>query len=85
MKLKTPIYAVFCGVALTLLTGLFSNTPPGLVGAVWYGYPLPWLFRMIIAPQYFPWRVDTLNLVADIILWSIIVGIAILILKYTRK
>ncbi|MBS7626927.1 hypothetical protein KEJ51_07850 [Candidatus Bathyarchaeota archaeon] len=56
MEVKTPIYAVLCGLALTLLTGLFSNTPPRLVGAVWYGYPLPWLFRMIIAPQYFPWE-----------------------------
>jgi len=85
MDLKVPICSVLAGVVLTLLTGLLSNTPTGLLGAVWYGYPLPWLFRMIIAPQYFPWRVDSPNLVADIISWSIIVGILISILKYVRK
>ena len=67
MHIRTLIPAIIGGVAITLLTGLVSNTPPMLVGAVWYGYPLAWLIRLVLAPEYFPWRVDVLFLVIDII------------------
>lgn len=80
MRTKQLILAVIVGVAITLITGLIPNTPPMLVGAVHYGYPFPWLFRMIVGPGYFPWATDTGNLVVDIILWSIITGIVLLAL-----
>jgi hypothetical protein len=79
------IFAIVGGALLALATGLFSNTPPMMVGAVHYGYPLAWLTRLIVAPEYFPWLVDYVNLVGDIIVWSIIVGIAVLVLGMARK
>jgi hypothetical protein len=85
MKARTVLIAIVGGVLLTLLTGLFSNTPEMLVGATHYGYPLPWLVRMIVAPQYFPWVIDYVNLVADVIVWSIIVGIILLVVGTAGK
>ena len=61
---------------ITLLTGLLSNMPAPLLGAEHYGYPLPWLFRLVLAPEYFPWRVDAVALVVDLATWTIVVGIA---------
>ena len=80
MNVKLLLYAVIGGVIGTLLTGLIVNTPPMLVGATHYGYPFPWLTRLIIAPQYFPWRVNVLNLIGDIIVWTVIAGVVQVIL-----
>jgi hypothetical protein len=85
MKARAVLIAVAGGVLLTLLTGLLSNTPEMMVGATHYGYPLAWLIRMIVAPQYFPWVVDYLGLLADIVFWSIIVGIVLLAIGMARK
>jgi hypothetical protein len=85
MKARAVLIAIAGGVLLTLLTGLLSNTPEMMVGATYYGYPLAWLIRMIVAPQYFPWVVDYLGLIADIVFWSIIVGIVLLAIGMARK
>jgi hypothetical protein len=85
MEARAVLIAIGGGVLLTLATGLFSNTPEMLVGATHYGYPLAWLIRMIVAPQYFPWVVDYISLLADIIFWSIIVVIALLAIGMARK
>jgi hypothetical protein len=79
------LMAIGGGVLLTLVTGLFSNTPEMMVGATHYGYPLAWLIRMIVAPQYFPWVVDYISLLADIVFWSIIVVIVLLAIRMARK
>ncbi len=80
--LKVLILAVIGGVVITLITGLLENTPEMLVGAVWYGYPLAWLVRMVVAPQYNPWVVRPLRLAADVLFWIVIV--AIILFAYTR-
>jgi len=67
------------GVVITLLSGLARNTPPGLVGASWYGYPTVWLYKLVLAPQYFPWKVNVLNLIIDIIFWAIILTVLVFI------
>lgn len=85
MKARIVLFSIAGGALLTLVTGLFSNTPPMIVGATHYGYPLPWLTRLIIAPQYFPWRVNYVNLIGDISVWSIILGVVLLILATARK
>ena len=83
MATKTVIYSVIGGVVVTLLTGLISNTPAMLVGAMHYGYPLAWLVRLVLAPEYFPWRVNVPNLVVDLVIWIIIVGMVVAVL--TRR
>ena len=84
MATKTVIYSVIGGVVVTLLTGLISNTPSMLVGAMHYGYPLAWLVRLVLAPEYFPWRVNVPNLVVDLVIWIIIVGMAVTVLTRRR-
>ena len=72
--MKIVILSLIGGVAITVLTGLLSNMPTMLLGAEHYGYPLAWLFRLILSPEYFPWRLDAIAMVADVVVWSIIVG-----------
>lgn len=79
---KLLIFAGIGGVLVTLLTGLVQNTPEMLVGAAWYGYPLAWLVRRVVASQYFPWVLRPLRLIADIAFWAILA--AILLFAYTK-
>jgi hypothetical protein len=85
MKIRTVLFVILGGILVALATGLFSNTPPMMVGAVHYGYPLAWLTRLIVAPEYFPWLVDYANLIVDIIVWTIIVCIVLVISTLSRK
>jgi hypothetical protein len=72
--------SIAVGAALALLTGLVDVTPPGLVGATWYGLPLPWLYRLVVAPQYNPWNVNSISLILDIGFWCVIaLGAAVVV------
>jgi hypothetical protein len=75
--------AVVGGIAVTLLSGLLENTPQMLVGAVWYGYPLAWLVRIIIPGL--PYVVRPLRLLLDIMFWTIIAGITLFAYTKIRK
>lgn len=77
--LKKVLVAVVAGVAITLMTGLIPNTPTMLVGASWYGYPLVWLIRGVLPPEYFPWKVEIVGLLADIVVWTLVVLIILLV------
>ncbi len=79
------IVSILGGEVVTLLTGLVPNTPQMLVGAEHFGFPLAWLFRMIVAPEYNPWRIDFLNFLADLVVWSAIICIVLFVLEKTRK
>ena len=80
MNATILLSAIIGGVAITLLTGLFfnrekllllvSNTTPVPEVVQLYGYPFPWL---VMAPEYFPWRIDVLNLVADVVVCAVII------------
>ncbi len=85
MQSKLFIHSVIGGVIVTLITGLISNNPRMVIGAMRYGYPFSWLIRLIIAPQYFPWRVNLTNLIVDIVIWSVVVGIIIFLVSYFRS
>jgi len=77
--MKIAILSVIGGVVITLLTGLVSNMPAPLLGAEHYGYPLAWLFRLVLAPEYFPWRVDVVALVVDVVVWTIVIGVVLFV------
>jgi hypothetical protein len=87
--LLTLAASAIAGTAAALLTGLVDVTPSGgLVGATWYGYPLAWLRRLIVAPQHNPLKVDGLYLLLDIVLWSSVVaviGLSALLLYRLRR
>ena len=74
------------GVVVLLLTGLADVTPGGLVGARWYGLPLTWIRRLVIAPQYNPWRVDWTGLAADLVFWlAVALAVGWLVLRLRRR
>jgi len=79
------VVSILGGEILTLLTGLFSNTPQMLVGAEHYGFPLAWLIRMIVAPEYNPWRIEFVNFLADVVVWSVILLVIVFIVEKVRK
>lgn len=79
------VVSILGGVIITLLTGLFSSTPQMLVGAEWYGFPLAWLIRMIVAPEYNPWRVEFLSFLADVVVWSVILFVIVFIVDKVRR
>ena len=79
------IVSILGGEVVTLLTGLVSNTPQMLVGAEHFGFPLAWLFRMIVAPEYNPWRIDFLNFLADLVVWSATICVVLFVLEKIRK
>ena len=82
---KRLVVAIIGGIIITLLTGLFPSTPQMLVGAEWYGFPLAWLIRMIVAPEYNPWRVEFLNFIADVVVWSVILLVIVFAVDKVRK
>ncbi len=83
---RTVGVSLIGGLAITLLTGLLSNMPMLLVGAEHFGYPLAWLTRLVIAPEYFPWRADALAFVVDVVAWTILIAVVILLwAKMKRK
>jgi hypothetical protein len=83
--LHIVVVAVVCGILITLLTGLMPSTPFGLVGASWYGYPLTWLIRRVLAPQYNPWYPKFINLVFDIVFWSVVTAMVMFLSKHSKS
>jgi hypothetical protein len=68
------------GTVCTLLTGLYPLRTP--MGATHYGFPLAWLTRLVVAPEYFPWRVNWPELVVDLLVWT--VAVLALLVVYDR-
>ncbi len=85
MNRKIVLVSIIGGIVVTLVTGLIPNRSSMMLGATHYGYPLAWFIRLIIAPEYFPWRVNALNLIGDLVFWTIIVGIILFIIERVRK
>lgn len=79
------LISILGGVLVTLLTGLLPTTPSMLVGATWYGFPLAWLIRMVVAPEYNPWRIEVLNFFADMVIWFVIVAIVVFVVERLRR
>ena len=76
--------SIIGGVIITLLTGLVSNVL--WVGVVGYGYPFAWYLRLVLPPEHVSfWHVSASNLIADITIWAVIIGIALLIFNKARK
>jgi hypothetical protein len=82
--IRYAVATVGTGIFLSLLTGLYNNTPQGLVGASRYGFPFTWLSDMVVAPQYFPWNVDVASLFYDMAFWIALAGIILYIIMRPR-
>ena len=84
-SMKMVFFAVIGGIIITLVTGLFNNTPEMLMGAVYYGFPFAWLEMMVVAPQYFPWVVRPLRLILDIVIWTVVVWVILFAVSKAKK
>ena len=79
------VKSIVGGAIITLVTGLYNSTPSELVGAAWYGFPMTWIRKLVVAPQYNPWTIDYTGLILDLIVWIVVVGIIVLIVKGMMK
>lgn len=80
MNAKALVASVLCGLAIALLTGLISYALRAVVNTCSHGYPLPWLTTCLGQQSQAFW-VNIPNLVIDIALWSVVVSVALLMLK----
>jgi len=79
MDTKKLLISLIGGTAITLITGLI---PIGnLVGATNYGLPMAWRIRLVLAPQYNPWRILPVNIIIDTVLW----GLIIYLIYYSKR
>ena len=86
MRIYRIVIASFgIGGVLTALTALIDQTPSNLVGARWYGFPLTWLRRLIVAPQYNPWQVDYTGLIIDISVWFLVAFVVLYLITGRPK
>ncbi len=81
MKLMVLVSGI-AALVITLITGLIDVTPMHLVGARWHGWPFAW-FYVIVYPGS-PISLNWFNLVADLILWFVIVLIVVLVVSKFR-
>lgn len=68
------------GVLLTLLAGLVPLRT--LAGGTHYGFPMAWLIRRVLAPEYSPLWVNWPGLVVDLLVWTALV--LVILLLYDR-
>ncbi|MDE1823289.1 MAG: hypothetical protein KGI00_03075 [Candidatus Micrarchaeota archaeon] len=77
--------ALFVGLFMAFITALIPSTPALLVGAAWYGMPISWIVRMVVAPQYNPWRIEYASFILDVLFWFVVAAIAMYIKLQTEK
>ena len=87
MKIKLILIiigSIIAGIAITLITGLFHNKG-GIIGSSRWGYPIHWLSKMVVGPQYTaPQEIVWGNLIYDIIIW-VFVSLFILLFIFEKK
>jgi len=80
MRIYREVIAAFgIGAVLTALTGLIAQTPSGLVGPRWYGFPFRWIERAVVAPGNNPWGMDYTGLIFDIGVWFLVAFIVLFV------
>jgi hypothetical protein len=62
-------FSVPAAILISYATLWVDSTPRGLIGATWYGYPVAWAFRGILAPIYNPWSYDYFAFAEDVFFW----------------
>jgi hypothetical protein len=75
--MKKNLIAVIFGMIITVLLGLVSTPTRNLLGITHYGIPLSWRGRIIISPEFNPWRYNITNFIIDTLFWTIIIRILI--------
>lgn len=73
------LLSVIGGVAIALLLGFIPSR--SLLGATHHGFPLAWRIRLVLHPQYNPWRINIPYLIIDIVIWTVVVGVVLFFIK----
>ena len=91
MNVKAIVLIIVCGVAITLLTALYSVDQTVGLGAsiTGYGLPLQWLKKVTYvvpgSPEDFSLNESGINLVADLVFWIVIVAVIYIAYKQIKK
>ena len=91
MKIKTILLLIIFGIIIALLTAVYSQDMTVGLGATITGYGLPWLWLKKVTiivpgtPDKFSLYASGLYLLADIIFWTVIVGIIYVVYKQLKK
>jgi hypothetical protein len=56
-------------IVVSYATLWVDDTPAGLVGSTWYGYPVAWAFKAVVAPIFNPWSYDYTAFAEDVLFW----------------
>ncbi len=91
MNIKAILLWIIGGVAIALLSALYSQDMTVGLGAsiTGYGLPMLWLEKVVIVypgnPTTYSLYGSGLYLLADIVIWTIIVAIIYLVYKQVKK
>ena len=91
MNIKAILLWIICGVAIALLSALYSQDMTVGLGAsiTGYGLPMLWLKKVVVVypgnPTTYSLYGSGLYLLADIVIWTIIVAIVYLVYKQVKK
>ena len=81
---KSLIGAIFCGVVMSLFTGMVENPPQySIIGAKHYGFPLVWRVTMVTMPEYIQYTFA--NLAIDAFFWAVVSLVALMLLMRLSK
>ena len=79
------------GIAISLVIGIIIATASGLIpngfesGATLYGFPFTWRVQLMSEPEGNPWITNYFMLVADIMLWGLIVSTVVEYIQNRKK
>ncbi|WP_455369697.1 hypothetical protein [[Eubacterium] cellulosolvens] len=81
--LKDFIIVFFTGGITLSLASLVYTVQ--LIGATHFGYPFQWLTYLVLAPEHYPWRFNPDSFFLNWILYGIISGIVLVIIRWLRR
>ena len=91
MNIKAILLWIICGVAIALLSVLYSQDMTVGLGAsiTGYGLPMLWLEKVVVVypgnPTTYSLYGSGLYLLTDIVIWTLIVAIVYLVYKQVKK
>ena len=91
MNIKIILMLIVCGIDLALLSALYAQDMTVGLGASITGYGLPWLWLEKVtyivpgSPDSYSLYSSGLHLLADIIVWTIIVAVVYFVYKQIKK
>lgn len=77
------LISIVTGLLVTTITSIIPVKT--LIGGTHYGIPFPWLIKLVLAPEYSPWRINYLNFGIDILIWTVLVELVVIYINKQPK